>query len=503
MAYSQLSLSKADIVVVDDNPVNLRLLMQILSNHGYKVRPVPNGKLALSAVDAILPDLILLDINMPDLDGYEVCEKLKQNPKTAQIPVIFISAYNSAIDKVKAFGAGGVDYIPKPFQVEEVLVRVKNHLSIRFLQQSLEEKNQNLEDTLEELKAAQEHLVQSEKMAALGQLIAGIAHEINTPLGAIKSSINNMQDFFQEGVYQFPQFCQSLDQLETGIILNLLKQANRQTQYLSSRERRKIKRDLSKYFAAESIPNHRDLAEIVTDLGIHDNLEMVIPLLSNESGISIINTVYDIFNLQKSAKTIEVATDKAAKIVFSLKTHARQDSSATKTKANIIEGIETVLTLYQNQLKYGVEVVKKYEDIPRIHCYYDELNQVWTNLIHNALQAMNYQGTLAINARCQDNNVVIKVSDDGQGIPPENMEKIFQPFFTTKPAGEGSGLGLDIVRKIITKHQGDISVTSKSGQTIFTVSLPIMEKHMEEQESISVPEQEVVTINNQQSTISQ
>ena len=192
MTYSQLSLSKADIVVVDDNPVNLRLLMQILSNHGYKVRPVPNGKLALSAVNAVLPDLILLDINMPDFDGYEVCAQLKQNPKTAQIPVIFISAYNSAIDKVKAFGAGGVDYIPKPFQVEEVLVRVKNHLAIRFLQQSLEEKNQNLEDTLEELKATQDHLVQSEKMAALGQLIAGIANEINTRIMTFTENIKSL-----------------------------------------------------------------------------------------------------------------------------------------------------------------------------------------------------------------------------------------------------------------------------------------------------------------------
>lgn len=493
MTYSQLSLSKADIVVVDDNPVNLRLLMQILSNHGYKVRPVPNGKLALSAVNAVLPDLILLDINMPDFDGYEVCAQLKQNPKTAQIPVIFISAYNSAIDKVKAFGAGGVDYIPKPFQVEEVLVRVKNHLAIRFLQQSLEEKNQNLEDTLEELKATQDHLVQSEKMAALGQLIAGIAHEINTPLGAIKSSIHNMQEFFQQGIYQFPQLCQSLSESEKDIILSLLKEANQHKQYISSRELRKIKKNLSQEFAEASIPNHRDLAEIITDLGVYNDLKTIIPLLKSASGISIINTVYDIFNLQKSAKTIETATDKAAKIVFSLKTHARHDSSAEKAKANVIEGIETVLTLYQNQLKYGVEVIKQYDEIPPIYCYFDELNQVWTNLIHNALQAMNYQGTLTINVFCQDKSLVIKVGDNGQGIPSENMDKIFQPFFTTKPAGEGSGLGLDIVRKIIAKHQGDISVTSKSGQTVFTVLLPMVEMP----DKILVPEQEVNQINNQ------
>jgi two-component system, NtrC family, sensor kinase len=103
MEYRQLALEKADILAVDDNPVNLRLLLQILSSKGYKVRPVPNGKLALSAADAIAPDLVLLDINMPEMDGYEVCEKLKQNPKTANVPVIFISAYNNAIDKVSKF----------------------------------------------------------------------------------------------------------------------------------------------------------------------------------------------------------------------------------------------------------------------------------------------------------------------------------------------------------------------------------------------------------------
>jgi signal transduction histidine kinase len=141
---------------------------------------------------------------------------------------------------------------------------------------------------------------------------------------------------------------------------------------------------------------------------------------------------------------------------------------------NITQGIETVLTLYQNQIKQGVEVVRNYQaQLPAVQCYPDELNQVWTNLIHNALQAMDNQGTLTIDAVQKDTSVLVKITDSGKGIPPEILPNIFEPFFTTKPAGEGSGLGLDIVKKIIEKHQGKIDVESVPGQTAFTVSLPI------------------------------
>ena len=472
MEHRQHNEPKADILAVDDNPINLRLLLQILTTKGYKVRPVPNGKLALSAAIAIPPDLILLDINMPEMDGYEVCQKLKQNPQTAHIPVIFISAYNNAIDKVKAFGVGGVDYIPKPFQIEEVLVRVQNHLSIRFLQQSLQEKNQNLQDTLEELKTAQTQLVQSEKMAALGHLVAGIAHEINTPLGAIRSSIGNIQDFFQEDLYQLPQFFNQLSPLERNFILVLLKQANARQHALSTREKRKIKKALRTQLKAETIDDANSIADAIVDLGLSEKLSVIIPLLKSSSGISVFNKIDHFFSLQKSAKTIEIATNKAAKIVFALKTYARHDLAETKSQADIIQGIETVLTLYQNQFKQGVEVVKNYQSLPQILCYPDELNQVWTNLIHNALQAMNYQGILKIDTEYDRKQIIVKITDNGEGITQDILPKIFQPFFTTKPSGEGSGLGLDIVKKIIDKHQASITVSSVPGKTTFTVFLP-------------------------------
>ncbi|NER24038.1 MAG: response regulator [Symploca sp. SIO1C2] len=139
------SVAKPDILLVDDNPKNLRLLQMMLNDAGYKVRTILNGKLALRAVEIVKPDLILLDINMPGMDGYEVCQKLKSQEQTVDIPIIFISALNDIYDKVKAFEIGGVDYITKPFEVQEVLVRVKNQLLICQQKKQLQEKNEQLQ----------------------------------------------------------------------------------------------------------------------------------------------------------------------------------------------------------------------------------------------------------------------------------------------------------------------------------------------------------------------
>ena len=139
-----------EIMVVDDTPNNLRLLTKILKNQSYKVRPVPNGKLALAAIKVSAPDLILLDINMPGINGYEVCIELKKDKTTHEIPIIFLSAMNDTLDKVKAFEVGGIDYITKPFQVEEVLARVKTHLKLYQLQRKMEETNNNLESIVKQ-----------------------------------------------------------------------------------------------------------------------------------------------------------------------------------------------------------------------------------------------------------------------------------------------------------------------------------------------------------------
>jgi two-component system, NtrC family, sensor kinase len=170
-----------DILVVDDAPANLKLLMLVLSDHGHHVRSAKSGMEALAQVKAKLPELVLLDIGMPDIDGYEVCRRLKADEASCQIPVIFLSGFSAISDKQKGFEVGCVDYITKPFYPDEIILRVDTHLSLSRMRIQLEK-------SMEELKRSQNVLIQSEKLASLGRLISEIAHEVNNPLMIISGN---------------------------------------------------------------------------------------------------------------------------------------------------------------------------------------------------------------------------------------------------------------------------------------------------------------------------
>mgnify|MGYP001123429440 CR=1 FL=1 len=344
---------------------------------------------------------------------------------------------------------------------------------LRNSQEVLEQKNTELASTLAQLQTTQDQLVESEKMAALGQLVAGIAHEINTPLGAIRSSVDNIADFLSDRLMVLPDFFQSLSGDREEDFLKLLQISLQQDTSLSSREKRQIKKHLKAQLQEKNIDNADSLASTLANIGVRHSIDPFLGLLGDREGKTILEMAYQFASLQKSTRTIITGSDRAAKVIFALKSYARYDRSGATVQANPIDGIETVLTLYHNQLKQGVEVVRNYEDIPSISCYPDELNQVWTNLIHNALQAMHHQGTLTIDVCQKEGAIAVSITDSGTGIPEDIKAKIFQPFFTTKPPGEGSGLGLDIVRKIVEKHQGAIAIDSVPGNTTFTVSLPI------------------------------
>ena len=222
---------KPDLLIVDDQPDNLQVLSAILESAGYKVRKAINGEFALKVIRLQPPDLILLDVLMPGMGGYEVCQQLKQDPTICEIPVIFLSALSRGEDKVKGFEVGGADYITKPFQAEEVLARLTYQLEIRSLQARLQQRNQQLKQqncqlqaeidlrqeaeialqkkneeltrTLSELQATQSELIHAEKMSALGQSIAGIVHEINNPLCTIYSAIQIADRFLGDRLEGF------------------------------------------------------------------------------------------------------------------------------------------------------------------------------------------------------------------------------------------------------------------------------------------------------------
>ena len=332
--------------------------------------------------------------------------------------------------------------------------------------------NAQLEKQHNELQQSQSQLIQSEKLAALGQLIAGVAHEVNTPLGAIQASIGTIRAAIKYSVKGFPEVLGLLTLQEKDIFFMMLEDAFNSTSNLSSTDRRKIKRTMHETLEAEQFEDADDLSETLVDIGLFDVKKEYLPLLRSENGRTALDLIYNQTEQCKNSDNIKIAVERASKIVFALKNYSRFDYSGKKVESSIEGGIDTILTLYHNLIKKGVDVEKTIEPLPMIACYPDELNQVWTNIIHNAIQAMNNTGKLGIIISKDGNMARVDISDTGKGIPTEIKDRIFDPFFTTKPVGEGSGLGLDIVKKIIEKHDGIISVESEPGKTVFTVKLP-------------------------------
>ena len=320
-------------------------------------------------------------------------------------------------------------------------------------------------------------LLNSEKLAALGQVAAGVAHEVNTPLGAIKSSAEESSLAFFEILKKMPPILATMTNEEKDLFVDFITTATPNIVTLTTIEEREKKRELKSALEETGIENSRFIADRLVQVGLFDVTPAMKKLAALKQFEDLIMLTYYLLNQQKNNMTIIIAVDKASRVVKALKTYLHSTGSETPESINIKDNIETVLTIYHNRLKQGIKVIKQYEDAPAVNVFPDQMNQVWTNLIVNAVQAMGNKGTLTIGIKQDGNYVVVSVKDTGSGIPKEIQPKIFDPFFTTKISGEGTGLGLDIIKRILDKHGAGISFESDEGVgTTFYVNIPIITK---------------------------
>ncbi|MGB3513837.1 MAG: hybrid sensor histidine kinase/response regulator [Microcoleaceae cyanobacterium] len=423
------------ILVVDDNPVNLKVIVITLTNQGYEVTTATSGERALKQISYELPDLILLDIQMPGIDGFETCKKLKENPETKDIPVIFMTALTDSESIVKGFNLGAVDYITKPFQATEVIARVNTHINLQQLRKNLEQKvaskTNKLTQALEELKASEVKLIQSEKMSALGELISGIGHELNHPIGSIFSNSNHLQIYIKK-------------------IL----------QHLSLYQ---------KYYPEPILEITKNAEEIDLDFIIDDLPDMI--------------------------NSMKAASEKISYLSISLRIFSRREFKKNKKVCfPVHKSIDSTLLILNHRLKYNqyrssIEIVKKYGNIPQIECFSGQLGQVFMNIISNAIDAIDEfsQKTgfsklkitpqiLIFTGINEDKTAIfIRIKDNGLGMSAKVKAQIFDNYFTTKTVDKGTGFGLSIAHQIVVENHGGKlwceSILGKGSE--FILELPI------------------------------
>lgn len=342
----------------------------------------------------------------------------------------------------------------------------------------LEEQKNQLQEALEQVKSTQEQLVQSEKMAALGVMIASIAHEINSPFGAIKNTIHTLSEQIPELYKLLKVLVETTDTNITQQIFQLVDQINNsQSVTISTREERKLRNTFIEELKQAQIPNPENIAIRLVEMGLRETPAKYVSLLTHHNAESFLATAELLAKLSNSIKRIRMAAEKTQKIVGSLKSYSHQTTVVEEaTPFDLAENIDTVLTIYQAELKQGIDVTRNIEPGITLLGWPDELTQVWTNLITNAIHGMKGKGELTISALKNPTHVVVQITDNGAGIEPEVIDKIFQPFFTTKPKGQGSGLGLHITKEIVQKHHGQVWAESKPQKTTFFVELPMYQK---------------------------
>lgn len=347
-------------------------------------------------------------------------------------------------------------------------------LSLEVTSKELLERQAEIEKTLKELKETQTQLIQAGKMAALGQLVAGVAHEINTPASAIKNSIEEVRNDYMTLLEHLINIVEFLPSEKRAIYLDLCKYVINHKKRFSMADRRKIAGEIQSYAENKDLHLGRNECQNLAIIGFApEKMELIVPLLKSEHAYLIQESLYILGMSQIHAEDIAEAIERIVQLVKALKLYSHSDQESFH-ETNIAEDLNTTLTILNSRLKHGINVKKEFEDVPKIKCFADQLNQVWTNLLNNAIEAMKGKGNIIIRLKKSgESHLLVEIEDNGTGIPLQIRDQIFDAYFTTKPKGEGTGLGLSICKDIINKHQGEILFESKEGCTIFKVFIPL------------------------------
>jgi len=347
--------------------------------------------------------------------------------------------------------------------------------ALRSAMSGLTEANAELERTLSDLRAAQDRLVLSEKMAAVGRLVAGIAHDVNSPLGALLSSVSSIDEGLQGYLEGFPAFYASLGKGDFGRYLGLVAAGAEKARSLESGRDRARKDRLAELLAPEC-PDALSVAEAAEELGVFDEAEAAVGEIGFRRAARILAEAAKTVALIRSAAVAAEATRRTARIIEALRRFSLGSEAKSSESIALREEFAGVLSLFQDKFKHELVVDLDMDEEIRVSGDREALGQVWIGLVANALQAMEYRGRLGLSAREEGGSVLVSVSDTGRGIRPEDRDRVFEPFFTTKKLGEGMGLSLSIARKVVEANGGEIDFESEPGRTVFRVRLKAARK---------------------------
>jgi signal transduction histidine kinase len=475
-----MSEETGQVLVVDDNRVNRVKLSLSLEGQGHQVALAEDGQQALDLLKQQTFDVVLLDIVMPGIDGFQVLEMMKADPELRDIPVIVISALDEIDSAVRCIEIGAEDYLPKPFN--PVLLRARLHASLQ---------KKKLRD-LEKAYLRQEvTLRQNEKLATLGKLSAGMAHELNNPAAAVQRGAVQLLAVIEDlNKVNLHLLDLELSLAQKQVLLDMDQRAQTSSRMLlepddlsgsAALARSDREAELESWLEAKGVSRAWEFTPSLVSLGTSPaDLEAFDAAFNDAQLAQVIEWVHCTYTANRLVNEIGLGAGRISELVRALKSYAYLDQAPLQS-VDIHQGLDDTLVILRSKLKRGVAVRREYSlDLPHVQAYGSELNQVWTNLIDNAIDALLAEDNPADNPTitlrtCQDGEwVVIEVEDNGPGIPAEALPRLFDPFFTTKPPGKGSGLGLNISHNIIVqKHRGKIDVDSQPGKTRFTVRLPI------------------------------